>query len=100
MALSCSIRALAATLALGWVALPSRRCRVVCGLYREARDDILTFIGDYIKVTCDTSTLTHYFVVHSGDPIIHMATYITAGMSKPTYLFSQRTHDNLRAVDR
>jgi rhamnogalacturonan endolyase len=36
-------------------------------------------VGDYIKVTCDTDTLTHYFVVHSGDPIIHMATYITAG---------------------
>ncbi|KAJ5362093.1 hypothetical protein N7541_002937 [Penicillium brevicompactum] len=34
--------------------------------------------GDYIKVTCATSTLTHYYVVHSGDPIIHMATYTTA----------------------
>ncbi|KAL5340878.1 Rhamnogalacturonase B, N-terminal-domain-containing protein [Aspergillus crustosus] len=34
--------------------------------------------GDYIKVTCETSTLTQYFVVHNGDPIIHMATYITA----------------------
>ncbi|KAJ0275587.1 hypothetical protein COL922a_014541, partial [Colletotrichum nupharicola] len=29
-------------------------------------------------VTCETSTLTQYFVVHNGDPIIHMATYITA----------------------
>ncbi|KAL4787645.1 Rhamnogalacturonase B, N-terminal-domain-containing protein [Aspergillus varians] len=34
--------------------------------------------GDYIKVTCETSTLTQYFVVHNGDSIIHMATYITA----------------------
>ncbi|KAI9372757.1 Rhamnogalacturonate lyase A [Aspergillus egyptiacus] len=34
--------------------------------------------GDYVKVTCETSTLTHYFVVHNGDPIIHMATHITA----------------------
>ncbi|KAL2866909.1 putative rhamnogalacturonase B [Aspergillus lucknowensis] len=34
--------------------------------------------GDYVKVTCETNTLTHYFVVHNGDPIIHMATHITA----------------------
>ncbi|GKZ91242.1 hypothetical protein AnigIFM59636_003441 [Aspergillus niger] len=33
--------------------------------------------GDYIKVTCETDTLTQYMVVHDGDPIIHMATYIT-----------------------
>ncbi|KAE8152167.1 putative rhamnogalacturonate lyase A [Aspergillus avenaceus] len=33
--------------------------------------------GDYIKVTCDTDTLTQYFVVHNGDSVIHMATYIT-----------------------
>jgi hypothetical protein len=38
-----------------------------------------TSTGDYVKVTCETSTLTQYFVVHNGDPIIHMATYITAG---------------------
>ncbi|OGE55058.1 hypothetical protein PENARI_c005G07599 [Penicillium arizonense] len=37
-----------------------------------------TTIGDYIKVTCSTDTLIHYYVVHSGDPIIHMATYTTA----------------------
>ncbi|KAJ5378011.1 uncharacterized protein N7496_005420 [Penicillium cataractarum] len=34
--------------------------------------------GDYIKITCTTSTLTHYYVAHSGDPIIYMATYTTA----------------------
>jgi hypothetical protein len=39
----------------------------------------LNKIGDYIKVTCSTDTLIHYYVVHSGDPIIHMATYTTAG---------------------
>ncbi|PLB40493.1 putative rhamnogalacturonase B [Aspergillus candidus] len=33
--------------------------------------------GDYIKVVCDADTLTQYFVVHNGDPIIHMATHIT-----------------------
>jgi len=36
-------------------------------------------LGDYIKITCETSTLTHYYVAHSGDPIIYMATYTTAG---------------------
>ncbi|CCA74880.1 related to ASD-1 rhamnogalacturonase B precursor [Serendipita indica DSM 11827] len=34
--------------------------------------------GSYIKVTCVTSTLTHYYVVKSGDSTIYMATYITA----------------------
>ncbi|BCR87210.1 putative rhamnogalacturonase B [Aspergillus chevalieri] len=33
--------------------------------------------GEYIKVTCETDTLTQYFVVHNGDSVIHMATYIT-----------------------
>lgn len=32
----------------------------------------------YIKVTCVTSTLTHYMVVREGESIIYMATYITA----------------------
>ncbi|KAL2265946.1 hypothetical protein VTJ83DRAFT_5298 [Remersonia thermophila] len=32
----------------------------------------------YIKVTCVTSTLTHYMVVRQGDSTIFMATYITA----------------------
>lgn len=34
--------------------------------------------GQYIKVTCVTSTLTHYLVAKSGDSTIYMATYITA----------------------
>ncbi|OQE01648.1 hypothetical protein PENVUL_c042G10162 [Penicillium vulpinum] len=37
-----------------------------------------TQTDDFIKVTCETSTLTHYYVVHSGDSTIHMATYTTA----------------------
>ncbi|KAK3349479.1 carbon-oxygen lyase-like protein [Lasiosphaeria hispida] len=32
----------------------------------------------YIKVTCVTSTLTHYMVVREGDSTIYLATYITA----------------------
>ncbi|KAI0811835.1 polysaccharide lyase family 4 protein [Xylaria sp. FL0064] len=34
--------------------------------------------GKYVKVTCVTSTLTHYLVAKSGDSTIYMATYITA----------------------
>ena len=33
---------------------------------------------NWIKVTCETSTLTHYLVVREGDSTIFMATYITA----------------------
>ncbi|BCS30440.1 putative rhamnogalacturonase B [Aspergillus puulaauensis] len=46
--------------------------------------------GDYIKVTCETSTLTQYFVVHNGDSIIHMATYITAGNLPPVSTLDSR----------
>jgi rhamnogalacturonan endolyase len=42
-------------------------------------------LGDYIKITCETSTLTHYYVAHSGDPIIYMATYTTAGKFYPSH---------------
>ncbi|KAJ1309745.1 hypothetical protein OPQ81_006510 [Rhizoctonia solani] len=34
--------------------------------------------NQYVKVTCVTSTLTHYYVVKSGDSTVYMATYITA----------------------
>ncbi|KAH9477959.1 putative rhamnogalacturonate lyase A [Psilocybe cubensis] len=34
--------------------------------------------NNYIKITCTTSTLTHYYVARYKDPAIHMATYITA----------------------
>ncbi|KAG8964221.1 hypothetical protein FRC00_003323 [Tulasnella sp. 408] len=35
-------------------------------------------IGDYIKITCVTSTLTQYLVAHKGESTIFMATYTTA----------------------
>lgn len=40
----------------------------------------MAFIGSnkYVKVTCVTSTLTHYMVAKSGDSTIYMATHITA----------------------
>lgn len=34
--------------------------------------------GQYAKITCKTSTLTHYIVVKSGDSALYMATYTTA----------------------
>ncbi|KAI1809517.1 polysaccharide lyase family 4 protein [Poronia punctata] len=34
--------------------------------------------GEYVKVTCETSTLTHYLVARSGDSSIYMATFINA----------------------
>ncbi|KAF2692000.1 polysaccharide lyase family 4 protein [Lentithecium fluviatile CBS 122367] len=34
--------------------------------------------GQYAKITCTTSTLTHYMVVKSGEATIYMATYTTA----------------------
>ncbi|OAL56859.1 Rhamnogalacturonase B [Pyrenochaeta sp. DS3sAY3a] len=37
-----------------------------------------TINSQYIKVTCATSTLTHYLVAKSGDSNIYMATHITA----------------------
>ncbi|KAF7595641.1 hypothetical protein BBP40_005389 [Aspergillus hancockii] len=51
--------------------------------------------GDYIKVTCETSTLTQYFIVHNGDPIIHMATYITAEPSIGELRFIARLNSDL-----
>jgi rhamnogalacturonan endolyase len=37
-----------------------------------------TINSQYVKVTCTTSTLTHYIVAKSGDSNIYMATYTTA----------------------
>ncbi|RAL13711.1 putative rhamnogalacturonase B [Aspergillus homomorphus CBS 101889] len=51
--------------------------------------------GDYIKVTCATDTLTQYFVVHDGDPIIHMATYITAEPSIGELRFIARLNSDV-----
>ncbi|KAJ5667835.1 uncharacterized protein N7477_006405 [Penicillium maclennaniae] len=44
----------------------------------HARDRRMIKIGDYIKITCKTDTLIHYYVVYLGDPIIYMATYTSA----------------------
>ncbi|PYI12007.1 rhamnogalacturonate lyase A [Aspergillus sclerotiicarbonarius CBS 121057] len=51
--------------------------------------------GDYIKVTCETDTLTQYMVVHNGDPIIHMATYITEEPSIGELRFIARLNSDL-----
>lgn len=38
-----------------------------------------TTVGSqYAKITCSTSTLTHYIIVKSGEATMYMATYITA----------------------
>jgi len=37
-----------------------------------------TISSQYVKVTCTTSTLTHYMVVKSGESTIYMATHTTA----------------------
>jgi rhamnogalacturonan endolyase len=37
-----------------------------------------TISSQYVKVTCTTSTLTHYIIVKSGDSTIYMATHTTA----------------------
>ncbi|KAI1497933.1 polysaccharide lyase family 4 protein [Biscogniauxia marginata] len=34
--------------------------------------------ANYVKVTCATSTLTHYMVVREGESIIYLGTYISA----------------------
>ncbi|KAJ2926778.1 hypothetical protein H1R20_g10303, partial [Candolleomyces eurysporus] len=34
--------------------------------------------NNYIKITCEAGTLTHYYVARYNDPAIHMATHITA----------------------
>ncbi|KAG7091923.1 hypothetical protein E1B28_008317 [Marasmius oreades] len=43
-----------------------------CGWVRTGNSN------NYIKITCTTSTLTHYYVAKYKDPSIHMATYTTA----------------------
>ncbi|KAK4497517.1 hypothetical protein PRZ48_011968 [Zasmidium cellare] len=37
-----------------------------------------TIDDQYVKVTCETSTLTHYIVVKSGEADLYMATYTSA----------------------
>ncbi|EPS26448.1 putative rhamnogalacturonan lyase [Penicillium oxalicum 114-2] len=51
--------------------------------------------GNYIKVTCETSTLTHYYVARNGDPIIYMATYTTAEPSIGELRYIARLNANV-----
>ncbi|KAG8942971.1 hypothetical protein FRC00_011468, partial [Tulasnella sp. 408] len=55
----------------------------------------ITTIGDYIKITCTTSTLTHYLVTKNGDSTIYMATYTTAEPSVGELRFIARLKSNL-----
>ncbi|KAG9046253.1 hypothetical protein FS837_004779 [Tulasnella sp. UAMH 9824] len=55
----------------------------------------ITTIGDYIKITCTTSTLTHYLVTKNGDSTIYMATYTTAEPSIGELRFIARLKSNL-----
>ncbi|KAG8952021.1 hypothetical protein FRC04_005354 [Tulasnella sp. 424] len=52
-------------------------------------------IGDYIKITCTTSTLTQYLVAHKGDATIYMATYTTAEPSIGELRFLARLNSAL-----
>lgn len=55
----------------------------------------ITTIGDYIKITCTTSTLTQYLVAHNGDSNIYMATYTTAEPSVGELRFIARLNSAL-----
>ena len=52
---------------------------------------------NYVKVTCETSTLTHYYVIKDGDSTLHMATYATAGMYNEMILIIS-THAKANAL--
>ncbi|KAF7732974.1 Rhamnogalacturonan endolyase, partial [Penicillium ucsense] len=51
--------------------------------------------GNYIKVTCETSTLTHYYVARNGDSIIYMATYTSTEPSIGELRYIARLNANL-----
>jgi rhamnogalacturonan endolyase len=51
--------------------------------------------GQTVKVTCTTSTLTHYMVVKSGDPTIYMATHTTSEPSIGELRFIARLNNKL-----
>lgn len=54
-----------------------------------------TINNQYVKITCVTSTLTHYYVVRSGDSTVFMATYITAQPSVGELRFIARLNRSL-----
>ncbi|PKS10940.1 hypothetical protein jhhlp_002698 [Lomentospora prolificans] len=49
----------------------------------------------FIKITCATSTLTHYMIVRQGESIIYMATYITAEPSIGELRFIARLNKDI-----
>jgi len=54
---------------------------------------------DYVKITCTTSTLTHYYVIRDTDSTIHMATYISAQPSIGELRFIGRLNAGLLPND-
>ncbi|KEP51730.1 polysaccharide lyase family 4 protein [Rhizoctonia solani 123E] len=70
----------------------SRRSHIVSGLGTAPCS--WTKIGNYIKITCTTSTLTQYYVAQYKNPAIHMATYITAEPSAGELRFIARLNTN------
>ncbi|KIO24532.1 hypothetical protein M407DRAFT_212420 [Tulasnella calospora MUT 4182] len=55
----------------------------------------ITTVGNYIKITCVTSTLTQYIVVGNGDSTIYLATYTTAEPSIGELRFIARLKSDL-----
>ncbi|KAL2060992.1 hypothetical protein VTL71DRAFT_9044 [Oculimacula yallundae] len=47
----------------------------------------------YVKITCDTSTLTHYYVVRDAESAVHMATHTTAEPSIGELRFIARLNE-------
>ncbi|TFK45931.1 rhamnogalacturonase B [Heliocybe sulcata] len=54
-----------------------------------------TTIGNYVKITCETSTLTQYLVAQYKNPAIHMATYTSAEPSVGELRFIARLNRNV-----
>ncbi|KAH7384987.1 Rhamnogalacturonase B, N-terminal-domain-containing protein [Cadophora sp. MPI-SDFR-AT-0126] len=53
----------------------------------------------YVKITCATSTLTHYYVVRDAESAIHMATYITAEPTVGELRFIARLNEAVLPTD-
>ncbi|KAF6798826.1 rhamnogalacturonase b [Colletotrichum sojae] len=51
--------------------------------------------GNVIKITCTTSTLTHYLIVKEGEANVYMATYITAQPSIGELRFIARLNKDI-----
>ncbi|CZS97325.1 probable Probable rhamnogalacturonate lyase A [Rhynchosporium agropyri] len=53
----------------------------------------------YVKITCDTATLTHYYVVRDAQSAVHMATHITAEPSIGELRFIARLKGDVLHTD-